>query len=258
MKKLSIIIVHYRNDRETKTLLDHLLNKSNLPFEHEIILVLNSELQLNENTVSKIKLIDSKGNPGFARAVNSAYRISTGENFLLLNPDIVPQKNSIDKMYRFFISTKEIGILLPKLILPDGKRQFSVRRFYKFKDILYSRIAIKRKKYPHFYCEHLMTDIEDDKYSEVDWGVGACMMINGDFIKKTGTIFDPRFYLYFEDVDLCLRCRKRGFRVIYNPNIKFFHHHRRESRSFLKKAAIFHLSSFIKFYLKYLGLSQRN
>ncbi len=258
MKKLSIIIVHYKAEEETKSLLNYILNESYLPFDYEIILVLNSKLNLSSNILSQIKPIDSNGNPGFAHAVNSAYRISTGDIFLLLNPDIEPEINSINDLYTSFCKMKSIGILLPKLILPDGTRQYSVRKFYRLSDILYSRIAVKKEKYPHFYRKHLLTDIKDNKCVEVDWGVGACMMINRNLIKTLGKIFDPRFYLYFEDVDLCIRSWRNNFRVIYNPNIIFVHHHRRESKSFFRKAAFLHMKSFVKFYLKYSGLYKRN
>lgn len=98
-----------------------------------------------------------------------------------------------------------------------------------------------------------MKDWGHASIQEIDWALGACMLIRE---KAVGAeIFDPRFFLYFEDVDLCFRLKKAGWKVMYHPEAIAIHHHRQKSRtSFFSRSNFAHLVSWIKFMAKHKSI----
>ena len=96
-----------------------------------------------------------------------------------------------------------------------------------------------------------MLDWDHKSLASVDWGLGAAMLIRRSTIQDLA-LFDERFFLYFEDVDLCFRMRQRGWKVLYNPASIMIHHHRRDSArpgSYLARRH--HFLSLMKFLWKY-------
>lgn len=259
MKDLSIIIVHFKQHEETKRLLDHLIEKTKLPCSAEILVVLNSSYQGNSISSNSIKFLKPGKNLGFGAGINYGWEYAKGENLLILNPDIIPEKNSIVDMLQFINSGlyKNIGILAPRLMYFDGSRQHSVRRFYRWFDLFFSRLSLLVKSNPYFYHQHLMSGIDISKPIEVDWAVGACLMLSRKFIASQPYIFDPRFFLYFEDVELCTRCWRSGFKVVYQPQIIFHHFHHRESKNIFSYSGFQHIFSGLKYFIKYRGLYHR-
>jgi N-acetylglucosaminyl-diphospho-decaprenol L-rhamnosyltransferase len=100
-----------------------------------------------------------------------------------------------------------------------------------------------------------MMDWNHEEIREVDWGLGACMFLRRGALKGEN-IFDERFFLYFEDVDLCFRMRKEGWKVTYYPEAVMVHSHARQSAGgFFNRAKWEHFKSLIKFYLKHRRFS---
>jgi len=96
-----------------------------------------------------------------------------------------------------------------------------------------------------------MQDWDHASLAEVDWGLGAAMLVRRRAV--TGErLFDERFFLYFEDVDLCLRLHRAGWKVVYNPVAVMTHQHRRDSaQARASRAKLRHLRSLVKFLWKY-------
>jgi GT2 family glycosyltransferase len=146
-----------------------------------------------------------------------------------------------------------VGIVFPKLLNPDGSLQYSCRTFHTFWTILMRRTPLG-KMFPKskILRDHLMMDWDHDTIREVDWALGGCMMIRRDAVFGP-KLFDERFFLYFEDVDLCYGMKKTSWKVIYNPKAVMVHHHLRESAlkglNPQKKEVI---KSWVKFKLKHL------
>jgi hypothetical protein len=152
----------------------------------------------------------------------------------------------------------EAGLLLPQLINPDGSLQFSCRKFYDFFTLLFRRTPLGAFFPNHRVIRnHLMMDWNHGEVREVDWGLGACMSLRREALGSP-EIFDERFFLYFEDVDLCFRMKKRGWKVIYYPEAVMVHTHVRSSADgFFNREKWEHFKSMIKFYRKYGGFSPR-
>jgi N-acetylglucosaminyl-diphospho-decaprenol L-rhamnosyltransferase len=97
--------------------------------------------------------------------------------------------------------------------------------------------------------QHLMMDWDHKSLRAVDWGLGAAMMIRRAAAGQE--LFDERYFLYFEDVDLCFRIHKSGWKVLYNPDAGIVHHHLRESANvFSLRAKGHHFLSMVKYLWK--------
>jgi hypothetical protein len=227
---------------------------------YEIIIIDNhstdESCQLVREKFPDLYLIENVKNLGFARAVNQGFRKAKGKYLLILNPDVELLPGSADKMIDFLERHPEAGLLLPKLINPDGSLQFSCRKFYDFSTLLFRRTPLGRIFPNHWTIRrHLMMDWNHEEVREVDWGLGACMFLRREALVGQG-IFDERFFLYFEDVDLCFRLKKKGWKVIYNPEAVMVHAHLRQSAGgFFNREKWEHFKSLIKFCCKHRGFS---
>ena len=196
-----------------------------------------------------IKLIENREKYGFARNNNIGARHASGEYILILNPDIVLTEGAIDRLYDYARRNPDCGIVAPMLQNRDLSLQYSARRFPSIR-ILLNRFLTKgddsaRNKAVQRY---LLTDLPSNAPSEVDWCMGAALLIKRSFYEELGG-FDENFFLYVEDMDLCHRCWQKGKKVIYYPLSKMIHVHQRSSQHWNKKTWI-HLKSFLYFFRK--------
>jgi N-acetylglucosaminyl-diphospho-decaprenol L-rhamnosyltransferase len=258
---LSIILVAYNSGGHLAESLPA-LNSIDVDHPREIIVVNNFPAEDLSSLCEShyAKLITPGGNIGFGRGVNLAYSQSTGDVILLCNPDAIPTEGAIESSLKYLDEHPDTGIVCPKLVYPDGATQESVRRFYDWRSALYARAPWRNDKNPPAYFRrYMMMDEDFSRTMDIDWAIGAAMFIRRELIAKMGSrIFDPRYFLYFEDVDLCLTCWRNGYKVIYLPEAVFVHHYERVSRkSPLSKANRHHMVSFLKFILKHGGLPRR-
>ncbi len=251
-KELSVVIVHHNTPDLLKRCLASIYSGAkDLLFE--VIVVDNASESLgsiNED-FPLAKVILNKKNLGFAKANNQGIAASEGEYVLFLNPDTEVGIDSLKKMLNFMKLNRDIGILGPKLVFPDGSLQLSCRKFYTVRSILTRRIPfLKAVLGLKAEEDHLMVHNNHKVIMNVDWLLGACMMTKRDILIKLGG-FDESYPLYFEDVDLCYRVKKTGLRVVYNPDFTIVHHHRRESAKSFTSKTIRHILSAVRFSIKY-------
>lgn len=196
-----------------------------------------------------IKVIENTQVYGFAQNNNIGVQEAAGEYVLILNPDIIVKPGSIDKLYEFAKRNPSCGIVAPRLLNTDGTLQYSARRFLS-PTILLNRFLTKGDDESNNknVSGYLMKNLPMDSPSDVDWCMGAALLLSNHFYNELGG-FDAKFFLYIEDMDLCHRCWKKKKRVTYYPLSAFIHVHKRESRSINKKTWT-HLKSFIYFLKK--------
>ncbi len=255
---VSVIVPNYNTAKSLLSCLKS-MGKGFEGIRHEIIVVDNHSRDNSCHLVRKefpgLTLVENPSNLGFGSAVNQGHRIARGKYLLVLNPDITLLPGSVEKAIGFLEGHPEVGLLLPKLLNPDGTLQYSCRTFLDFSTILFRRTPLG-KIFPHHEIlrKYLMTDWDHGEVREVDWGLGACMFIRREAIKGPH-LFDERFFLYFEDIDLCFRLKNEGWKVIYYPEAVMVHTHVRQSaRGLINRAKWEHIRSSIKFYFKYRGL----
>jgi len=148
-------------------------------------------------------------------------------------------------------SNPDVGICGPKLIFPDGSLQLSCRKFPTFKSTLIRRTPI-RGLFPYHKRgqDHLMSNWDHKSTIEVDWMLGACLMIRREAIIEVG-LMDENFLLYCEDIDLCLRVKQKGWKNYYLHDAKIIHYHLAKSdKSFFCYNTYLHFKSMFYFLQK--------
>lgn len=259
LKSLSIIIVNYNNYELTNECINSVLNTvKNL--EYEIIVVDNNspndsydKIYEKFGEVENVTVIKSKENAGFGAGNNLGAEKAIGEYLLFLNPDILVIDNAIEKMLNTIKGNQDIGLLSGKLLNADKSIQYSCRRILPLNEFLLCRTPLSKfssKKKDEYNHKYLMRDFDHNMSSEVDWVMGACMIIKRKFFFELGE-FSKEYFMYFEDVDLCYKVRKAGKKVFYLADAEMIHLHNQESTKKLTKMTIVHLKSMIKFYYKY-------
>ena len=210
---LSVVIVTYNSQKFIADCLDS-VRRAAKGIDHEIMVIDNNSgdktKAILKRFLNSITLVENSENHGFAKAVNMGLQRSTGDFILLLNPDTVIQSESFYPVVDFLRRNPNIGICGCKLLNEDGSLQFSKGPFPTLFSTLY-RIVLPRpmRKY----------DLRGyDKPRPCDWVTGALMLIRNGLVKEVGNL-DETFFIYYEDVDYCLRAKKRGWEIYYHPEI---------------------------------------
>lgn len=231
MIDLSVIIVNYN----VKELLDQCIEsilKASLNIKTEIIIVDNNSYdgsaEYIRNKYSEkpyIKLIESNINLGFSKANNLGVKHANGEYILILNPDTLLQEDTLDKSLKFIKANNDVGALTCKLILPSGKLDLACRRSFPTPSVAVYRILGLSKIFPKskIFGKYNLTYLDENKTYEVDAIVGAFMLMKRELYKKLNG-FDEDYFMYGEDLDLCYRIKKAGYKIIYYPETSIIHY----------------------------------
>ncbi|PIE33327.1 hypothetical protein CSA56_12210 [candidate division KSB3 bacterium] len=253
--KLLIALVNYNTTELLVKCLDS-LESQHLDVDYRIVVVDNNSPDGGADQIREaypeVTVLCNSQNGGYAKAVNQAIREFNSDYILLLNPDIEVKPGSLERMLAFMNTTPDAGIIGGKLLNPDGTLQYSCRTFYTLPIILYRRTFLG-KLFPNskILTRHLMQDWDHQSVREVDWMLGACLMIRRNALREVG-LMDERFFLYFEDVDWCYRMKKWGWKVYYVPQAEMVHHHQRQSaQGFINKTLTYHITSMFHFYAKW-------
>lgn len=238
LTELSISIISHRQIQLVQSLLDD-LQKCCSNIAIEVILTMNVEESLPfiaSDYKFPVQIVHNDVPKGFGENHNAAFALATGNYFCVLNPDI----RLNDDPFRALISCLQLNPLAavvgPLVLSSDGKIEDSARRFP-------SPLKILCKAFGK--CRGSDYIIKSDLLFP-DWVGGMCMLFRCDAFKQLGG-FDQRYFLYYEDVDLCARMRLRGYEVILCPDAKVVHDARRDSH---RKWTFFkwHLSSMLRFF----------
>lgn len=255
-QSLSIIIVNYNSCELLKGCLQS-IQETCRDVDPEILVVDNdskdSSVEMVRETFPSAEIIASPVNLGYARAINQASEITTGQYILILNADIIIKPKAIQSLLSFMEKHPGCGIAGPKLLYPDGRLQLSCRTFYTLKTILFRRTFIGQM-FPksNTLKDHLMSEWDHNCEKDVDWLVGAALIVRRDAIDQVGSM-DERYFLYLEDVDWSYRMNIAGWKVCYVPQAEVIHYYRQGSRSesgFTRDVFI-HLVSMLRYYDKW-------
>ncbi len=195
--------------------------------DYEIILVDNAStdgsVEMVQKEFPKVKLIVNKKNFGFAQANNQGIKESKGKYLLILNPDTEFIDDRIKELIDFLERNSVVGAVGCQILNSDLSLQPSVRRFPSLKAMLAIQL-----KLPHLFTvkavnHYLAHDFDYRSPQKVEQIMGAFMLIPKTIFKKIG-LFDEKFHVWFEEVDLCQRISKAGYQVFYNPAAKIVHY----------------------------------
>ncbi len=229
---LSILIINYKNPALLRLCLKSLERTLNPKLDYETLVVdISSEIE-TQNVVleefPKVKLVPFKDNIGYTKGVNEGIKESRGNYLLILNPDIVPLKDSLETLLDYMKKNKDVGLAGPQLLNFDGSPQQSCFGFYNAITIGYRRVdhlPFKKKVLKKF----LLGGEDLSGVRPVDWLMGSALMASRDAVNKVG-LMDEKFFLYFSDVDWAKRFWENGYKVVYYPLVKIYHYHRRISK----------------------------
>jgi O-antigen biosynthesis protein len=228
MPDLSIIIVNYNVKEFVRNLLESLRSASE-NISAEIIIVDNASddgsVELIRDKYPDVKLIANKDNVGFGKANNMAMEIARGEFFLLINPDTIVREDTLVKMIGFMKQNENAGIAGCKVLNPDGTLQLACRRGFPGPWTSFTKVMGLSALFPgsKLFARYNLTYLDENKSYEVDAVSGAFMMMRKSVYDKIGG-FDSQFFMYGEDLDLCYRTQKEGFKVFYFHETEIIHY----------------------------------
>jgi GT2 family glycosyltransferase len=226
-KDISIVIVNYRVRDILRKCLDS-ITKAQDNLNHELIVVDNNSrdgsVELIRENFPKVNLIENRQNRGFSFACNQGIKRSCGRYVLLLNPDTVFPETGFRKLVDFMDSNPEAGICGPKMVDVSGNLLHSCRSFPSFLTSISSSQSILYRYFPGnpLSRRYLLKDLDHSRIQEVDWVSGSCLMIRKKMLDQIG-LLDESYFIYVEDVDLCYRAHKAGWKIFYFPEVTLVH-----------------------------------
>jgi len=220
--QLSIIIVTYNSAKYIRECLQS-ISQTMGELKSEIIIIDNNSTDQTLELVQysgNLHIIKNDSNMGFAAAVNQGIEQSQGDLILLLNPDTETEKNSLQKLINFIQSDRKVGIAGSRVLNPDKTLQYSIGRFPTVINLIIDRIPFLNTIFPAYF------ERRHRKYQNVqypDWAAGPYLLIKREVIEKVGG-FDEDYFMYMEEVDLCYRARKAGWRTAFCPDAEVIHY----------------------------------
>jgi GT2 family glycosyltransferase len=250
MLDISIILVNWNSGPMILTCLKRIFSELN-SVRGECIVIDNAsengDRELLRREFPKLEVIANTSNLGFAKAVNQGIVRSRGRYLLLINPDAFLSPGTIASVVTFLDSRPEVGILGPRVLNPDGSVQGSARAFPQFATALFGRTSLISRLFPGNGLTRRQVLGQDRKLRRplaVDWVSGAAMFVRRDVFEEVG-LLDDRFFLFWEDADICWRAHKQGWPVIYYPEVSVTHLIGACSRHApVRSLAAFHRSAF--------------
>lgn len=220
---LSVIVVNYNTRHLLQEMMTALQNSAS-GLSLQIIIIDNASrdgsAEYIRDTWPALDLIANSTNVGFGRANNQALPLLRGRHVLLLNTDAFVSPESLRVALAQLDRYSDCGILGARLVGRDGAVQPSCRYFPTPWNILLQRTGL----WKIFRGSQLIDDADwnDRESAECDWVPGAFLLVRRQVIEQVG-LFDPRFFLYYEEVDFCRTAKAAGWKVRYCPDTDVVH-----------------------------------
>lgn len=247
---ISIVIVSYNvEDSLQRCLLSYTKALGN--DQDEIIVVDNHStdqtVQVIENNFPHVHLIKNVNNGGYSRGCNQGYKISKNNLIIFSNGDIMVPKNFLEIVRLKMDTLPYCGILSPQLKTARGDIiQTCWSRELSFVGEFIASFLSPFRVAKYQFIKKLV--IARQKYQRVvPIVVGACMIVRRSMLDMIGGM-DENFELYFEDADLCCRCRKKGYQVIFSPDLTAYHELGQSGKHSSRKIQLIYRQSQIYYY----------
>lgn len=260
---ISIVILNYKSKGMTLNCVKSIKEADFDDLKYEIIVVDNNSDDGLKDILAwqnpEVKFIQSGKNLGMGAGNNLGIKQAQGKYVTVMNPDTLAFSSTFKELYNFMEANGEVGVVGPMQFYPDKTIQDSCFRWYSLATPLYRRTPLGRFKFAQKDLDRfLMKDYNKDSDKEVDWLLGSFLFCRAKALEKVG-LFDERFFLYFEDTDLCRRFWQAGWKVVYYPKAQIIHNHIRESArepwyKFLGSSATrHHIASWLRYLRKWGG-----
>lgn len=196
-------------------------------------------------------------NRGFGAAHNIAMREAISNNpggaHLIMNPDVYWTGDAADRMASYLKEHPDVGIVAPKVFYPDGELQFTCRRLPKPSDVMMKRFLpnsiVKSRMEKYLLAAH-----DHDRELNCPYLQGSCMMLRNEALSVCG-LFDERFFMYPEDIDLTRRIHG-NWKTMYWPGASVVHEHAAASRHDMRMLRI-HIANMARYFNKWGWITDR-
>jgi len=244
MPELAVVIVN-RNGKDALARCLESLRESAQGKDWEVIIADNASDDGSPEVVSrnfpKFKLLRTGGNLGFAKANNMAWKQTRSPFVLFLNPDTVVHPGSLELLVEGMTRDPQAGACGPLLLREGNKPQVSFGgRVGFFRELLQKSLLNP------YYKRRLGSTCRP---REVSWVSGACLLARREAIEQAAG-FDEKYFLYFEDIDLCARMAARGWKILFIPQARVFHEGGAATRQFAPSRLEYRKSQ-LRFYKKH-------
>lgn len=199
----------------------------------------------------RIRYIFNNANMGYGAGHNIAIKQTLQERIkyhLILNPDVYFERGTLEKLYAFMQDNQDVGLVIPKMLYPDGSVQYLCKLLPTPLGLALRRFAPSSK---YVDRKNYLYELRFTGYNEtmdVPYLSGCFMFIRTEALNKAG-LFDERFFMYFEDTDLTRRIHEY-YRTVYYPNVSVFHQYAKGSYKSWKLLK-YHLWSAVRYFNKW-------
>ena len=247
---LLIGIVSYRSG-------EALLNclKSIFSNDHQVqlkVCVVDNDPQSGDGREAKakfpqIRVINSPRNEGYGAGMNRAFRTCPSKYFLILNPDILVEDQALDALVNRLENRPSTAAAGPRLSYPDGSLYPSARQFPTLGLALLQATELNlRFPETRILRNHTYGNWDHTALRSVDWVTGAALMVRSDLFREVGG-FDPQYFMYSEELDLCRRIHDEGLSIEFLPDARMVHLHAHSTRNTRVRQVEFYKSLFLYF-----------
>ena len=241
--KFSVIIVNYHSWPLTLACVASLRATNRGDLE---IVVVDNDTEGVPDLPPDVRLVRSGENLGLTKAWNRVIPETSGDLVVLLNPDTVVEEDFFARVEGFFGEQALAGVAGPRILDAEGELQLSARKEISLLSGLLGRTSLLTRLFPKNYLVKGQFPALGDlsRPTKVDWVSGACMVVRREMLGKIWPL-DERFFLYFEDADLCRRAREAGWPVFYLPDVEVLHQTGGSTRSKPRAVWLLHKSAFL-------------
>jgi len=250
MVSVSVVLVTYESAEDLAACVGSLPAAAG-PHELEIVVVDNASRDASAEIARGlgIKVLENPANLGLSRAIDRGAASTAAPWLLLVNPDTRLAPGSLARLLETAGADPTIGCVGPHLRNSDGSEYPTGRRFPSILvGAFHAALGTVWQGNPATRHYH-MRDVDRSRPVQVDWVSGACMLLRRDAYEAAGR-FDAGYFMYFEEMDFCLRLARAGWRVVYDPGADVTHILGGSTRSAPYRKVFNHHRSALRFYCR--------
>lgn len=226
---LSIVFVNYKSSADLSRCLASIERHDPGFPNYEIVVVDNRSSDMGLPKLlpdyPSVRLIEAERNGGFSFGNNIGIRSTTGDFILFLNPDTYVEDDSIGKMHDRMLRDPSVAMLGPKLLFPDGRNQsfFEPKSHFDLWKLFCYEFSLHRL-FPgsRLFDSLFRIGMDYEVETPVESVPGSALMFRRELIEIIGEM-DERYFMYFEEMDFCLRATRNGGKLLYFPAGRIYH-----------------------------------
>ncbi|WP_411698216.1 glycosyltransferase family 2 protein [Conyzicola sp.] len=222
---VSLVTVSYFSEKYLGPFLDSVTGASSEPVASVVVNNAPDDADFSAlaATLTAVTVVEPGKNLGYGKAMNLGATETVDSEWLLLsNPDLTLSPGAIDELVRVGDSDPRIGAVGPLIRTPSGEIYPSARRLPSLRNGVGHAIFGQVWKTNPWTRSYLADRENPPRQRDAGWLSGACILVRRAAFEQVGG-FDDKFFMYFEDVDLCARIGRADWRIVYAPSAELMH-----------------------------------